>query len=137
MELLRYLPTMSIGTRSYCPTKTNFVFFEFLNKHIGGTVPSAISKTVIDRIEIPVDFFRQGITDKMLILRADVLVNDLILYLFYLQMNFLIEANGTVSPSHIDSMMTVNTVQIKIPAYQKIIFKEIPNEDEHKQCWGK
>lgn len=117
--------------------ENQFRFFKFLNQYIGGTTTSALLKSVIDSMVIPVDFFRQGITEKMLTLRADVLVNDSALYLFYLQMNFLIETTGTVSPSTIDDMMIVNTVQIKIPSYQKVIFKEISNEEEHKQCWGK
>lgn len=109
-------------------SENNFRFFPALSK-IAGTTTNGIAKLTVDSIIMPKELFKRDIMGDFLTLKANVLVGEIQLSIYELEIDIKIPSNAYVAQnikSCDDSLLVeIAPLQIEIPAYEKIRFIEM------------
>lgn len=93
-----------------------------------GTTTRGITKLTIDKVILPKALFKQDITNNFFALKAKVLVGEVQLNMYELEMEIKVPINAYTA-QHINSiddlLIEIAPLQIEIPAYKTISFKKI------------
>lgn len=108
--------------------ENNFRFFPALSK-LAGTKTKGIEKLTVDSIVLPKDLFEKNMMNKFFTLKAIVLVDEVELSLYELEIAIKVPVNAysaqNIKSVDDDNLIEIAPLQIEIPAYKTISFKEI------------
>ena len=112
-------------------------FIASIRDYIGKTTDKLIP-SVIDEMSLLKAQFKQGISERLCELRADVLVkNNGLMKVYYFKTKIKIGDYSICQTSQQDEYIKLNTIQVVVPAYQRIEFVEVTTDEQHEELWKK
>lgn len=116
---------------SFPKSENNFRFFPALSK-IVGTTTQGIIKLTVDSIIMPKELFKQEIMNKHFTLTAKVVVGEIKLFIYELETTIKVSNNAymahNIKSVDDDLLIEIAPLQIEIPAYQQVEFKQLTDE---------
>ena len=112
-------------------------FIASIKDYIGKTTDKLIP-SVIDEMGLLKTQFNHGISERLCELRADVLVKtNGLMKVYYFETKIKIGDYSICQTSKQDEYINLNTIQVVVPAYQRIKFVEVTTDEQHEELWKK